>query len=68
MTMANGYVKSADSMDNVNSVGCGNGLDNVNSANSAVIRRRGCAVGMKIALLALLTLSRALPQRLLSHS
>ena len=44
-------------MDNVNSVRCGNGLDNVNSTNSAVIRRRGGAAGMKGALLALLTLS-----------
>ena len=52
-----GYVKSVDSMDNVNSVRCGNGLDNVNSTNSAVIRRRGSAAGMKGALLALLTLS-----------
>ena len=30
-------------MDNVNSVRCSNGLDNVNSTNSAVIRRRGAA-------------------------
>ena len=52
-----GYVKSVDSMDNVNSVRCGNGLDNVNSTNSAVIRRRGGAAGMKGAVLALLTLS-----------
>ena len=44
-------------MDNVNSVRCGNGLDNVNSTNSAVIRRRGGAAGMKGAMLALLTLS-----------
>ena len=48
------YVKSVDSMGNVNNVRCGNGLDN---DNSAVICRCGCAVGMKIALLALLTLS-----------
>ena len=52
-----GYVKSVDSMDNVNSVRCGNGLDNVSSNNSAVIRRRCGATGMKIALLALLTVS-----------
>ena len=44
-------------MDNVNSVRCRNGLDNVNSTNSTVIRRRGGAAGMKGALLALLTLS-----------
>ena len=58
-----GYVKSVDSIDNVNSVRCGNGLENVNSTNSAVIRRRGGAAGMKGALLVLLTLSRPLPQR-----
>ena len=40
-----GSVKSVDSM------------DNVNRANSAVIRRRGGTAGMKSALLALLTLS-----------
>ena len=48
-------------MDNVNSVRSAgpivNSMDNVNSANSAVIRRRGSAAGMKGALLALLTLS-----------
>ena len=52
-----GYVKSVDSMANFNSVRCGNGLDKVTSANSAVIRRRGCAAGMEIAMLALLALS-----------
>ena len=59
-----GYVKSVDSMDNVNSVRCGNGLDNVNSTNSAVIRGRGGAAGMKGALLStvsmLLTIGPAL--------
>ena len=52
-----GYVKSVDSMDNVNSVRSAdnvNSMDNVNSANSAIIRRRGSAAGMRIALLALL--------------
>ena len=43
-------------MDNVNSVRCGNGLDNVNSTNSAVIRRRGGAAGMKGALLSTLSM------------
>ena len=43
-------------MDNVNSVRCGNGLDNVNSTNSAVIRRRGSAAGMKGALLSTLSM------------
>ena len=51
-----GYVKSVDSMDNFNSVRCGNGLDNVNSTNSAVIRRRGGAAGMKGALLSTLSM------------
>ena len=51
-----GYVKSVDSMDNVNSVRCGNGLDNVNSTNNAVIRRRGGAAGMKGALLSTLSM------------
>ena len=43
-------------MDNVNSVRCGNGLDNVNSTNSAVIRRRGGAAGMNGALLSTLSM------------
>ena len=45
-------------MDNVNSVRSAdnvNGMDNVNSATSAVIRRHGGAAGMKGALLAQLT-------------
>ena len=55
-------------MDNVNSVGCGNGLDNVNSTNSALFsprRRRGDELLRCYALLVLLTLSRPLPQRTL---
>ena len=54
-----GYVKSVDSMDNVNSVRSAdnvNSMDNVNSANSAVIRRRGSAAGMKGALLSTLSM------------
>ena len=54
-----GYVKNVDSMDNVNSVRSAgpivNSMDNVD--NSAAIRRRGGAAGMKGALLAPLTLS-----------
>ena len=53
-----GYVKSVDSMDNVNSVRSAgpivNSMDNVD--NSAVIRRRGGAAGMKGALLSTLSM------------
>ena len=53
-----GYVKSVDIMDNVNSVRSAgpivNSMDNVD--NSAVIRRRGSAAGMKGALLSTLSM------------
>ena len=53
-----GYVKSVDSIDNVNSVRSAgpivNSMDNVDK--SAVIRRRGGAAGMKGALLSTLSM------------
>ena len=52
-------------MDNVNSVRCGNGLDNVNSTNSAPFLPAAPLRRRITTLLVLLTLSRPLPQRTL---